>query len=167
MILKVLQYPDKILRIPGKDVRFPLSPKHKKLIKDMLETVRDHQGIGLAAPQVGESERIIIVNLEHLDVPPFALINPEIIKSSRAQTEMEEGCLSIKGVFGMVKRPEKITFSGKDMNGKIITAETDGLLSKVIQHETDHTNGILIIDKIKKFTQGEDILKKMKAKGKE
>lgn len=164
MVLKVLQYPNKILRIPGKDVKFPLSPKQKKLIRDMLETVRDHQGIGLAAPQVGVSERIIIVNLEHLGVPPFALINPEIVKASKKKTEMEEGCLSIKGVFGMVRRPETITFTGKDMNGKIITAETDGLLSKVIQHETDHTNGILIIDKIKKYTQGKELLKEMEKK---
>lgn len=159
MILEIVKYPNKILETEAEEVIFPLSPEIKKLIADMLDTVRDANGIGLAAPQVNKKLRLIVVNLEHMGIPPFVLINPRVKSVSKKQTEMEEGCLSIPGVFGMVERPEKITFSGQDINGKNITAECDGLLSKVIQHEIDHTNGILILDKVKKYTQGKELIK--------
>ncbi len=159
MMLPIKKYPDKILRTKGKELSFPLSPAQKKLVKNMFDTVRGANGIGLAAPQVGESLQVIVVNLEHLGVPAFAVINPKIISASRKKTDMEEGCLSIPGVFGIVSRPEKIVFSGQDINGKTIKVECDGLLSKVIQHETDHVNGVLIIDKIKKYTEGKELAK--------
>jgi peptide deformylase len=160
MYLPLKIYPDKILRKPGEMVKFPLTAPLKKLIKDMLDTVRETNGIGLAAPQVGVSARVIIINLEHLNVPAFALINPEITKFSKTKSQMEEGCLSIPGVFGMVDRPEKISLKAHDLKGNPISAlEVDGLMSKVIQHEIDHINGVLIIDKIKKYTQGKELIK--------
>ncbi len=160
MILKIATYPNKILETPCEEVGFPVPDAVRQLIKNMLETVRDANGIGLAAPQVNKNLRIIVVNLEYAGIPAFALINPKVAWSSKKTTEMEEGCLSIPGVFGMVERPEKITFSGQDINGKIITARCGGILSKVVQHEIDHTNGILILEKIKKYTQGKELLKK-------
>jgi peptide deformylase len=166
MILPVAKYPDEILRAETVEVKFPLSPSMKKLAKDMLDTVRKEKGIGLAAPQVFKSAKLIIVNLEHMGLPPFALFNPEITSSSRIKDTMEEGCLSIPGVYGMVERPSKIKFQGRDLDGNEIKAECEGMLSKVIQHEIDHINGILIIDKISKFTKGEAVLKKMEQKKK-
>lgn len=112
----------------------------------------------MAAPQVGQDLAIIVIDLETLGVPPFALINPEIVKFSRTKTDLEEGCLSIPGVFGFVSRPDKIVFKGYNLHGEEITAQADGMLAKVIQHEVDHINGVLIIDKIKKYTQGKDLI---------
>jgi peptide deformylase len=166
MILPIAKYPDPILRVPGKEVTFPLSPSVKKLVSDMFETVRKAGGIGLAAPQVNKSLRLIVVDLESLGLPPFALFNPKIVSSSRKKHNGEEGCLSIPKVFGMIERPEKITFEGKDITGKTIKIECDGMLATVVQHETDHVNGILIVDKISEYTQGKELLEKMEKKKK-
>ena len=160
MILPIVKYPEKILRKKAKKVSFPLSPATKKLIKDMHDTVRKAEGIGLAAPQVGQPLSIILINLDSMGVPAFPIINPVIIESSKKETNMEEGCLSIPGVYGIVSRPEKIVFEGYDVDGKKIVARADGMLAKVIQHETDHVNGVLIIDKFKKYTQGQELIKK-------
>lgn len=155
--MKILKYPEKVLRVKGKEVGFPLTKQVKHLIKEMHITVKKADGIGLAAPQVGKSLRIIVINLAHLGITPFTLINPEITYLSKTHTDLEEGCLSIPGVYGIVSRPEKIRFTAKNENGQQISAAADGLLSKVIQHEVDHINGILIIDKIKKYTQGNEV----------
>ena len=159
MILEIIKYPAKILRTKTRKVKFPLSPADRKLIRDMLDTVRSADGIGLAAPQVGQSLAVIVVNLENMGVPAFALLNPEIQSGSKKKADMEEGCLSLPGIYGMVSRPEKIEFTGQDLNGGKISASADGLLARVIQHETDHINGVLIIDKIKKYTQGKELVK--------
>ena len=159
MILPVAIYPDKVLRTPGEEVSFPLSKDVKTLIKNMVDTVRAQNGIGLAAPQVNRSLRIIIINLEHHNIPAFALINPEIIEFSKKKTDLDEGCLSIPGVYGIVSRPEKVTVRGQDINGNEIQFDADALLAKVVQHEIDHLNGILIIDKIKRYTKGEHLIK--------
>jgi|SRR5579872_6029122 len=158
MILDLKIYPDKLLRKSAAEVKFPLSAEAQELIEDMYDTVRKAQGIGLAAPQVGKSLRIIVVNLEHLEVPIFALINPVVTDVSKKNSVMEEGCLSIPGVFGDVSRPEQIRFKALDFRGKKIEAEAEGLLARVIQHEIDHINGVLIIDKIKKYTKGQELL---------
>ena len=159
MILEIKNYPAAILRKKTDEVVFPLADETQRLIRNMFDTVRAANGIGLAAPQVGKSQKVIVVNLEHLEIPIFALINPEVLEFSKKQTAMEEGCLSIPGVFGMVDRPEKIKFKAYDLKGRQVEAEANGLLSKVIQHEIDHINGILILDKIKKFTKGEELIK--------
>lgn len=125
-----------------------------RLAKEMIKTCRQANGIGLAAVQVGQSIRLCIINLEHLGLPAFALINPYIIKKSFSKVEMEEGCLSIPGVFGIVKRPKKITIEAENLAGKKNKFEADGLLSRVIQHEVDHLDGILFTTKIIKMTSG-------------
>ncbi len=159
MNLKIILYPNKILRTKTKKVKFPLSHDDRKLIKDMLDTVKHADGIGLAAPQVNQSLALIVVNLESMGLKPFVLINPEVIKSSKKKVEMEEGCLSIPGVFGYVPRPDEIEFQAQDVDGNKFSAKVDGMLSKVIQHEIDHINGVLIIDRIKKYTQGKELVK--------
>jgi len=158
MILDLKIYPADILRKQAEEVQYPLAENTRKLIRDMFDTVRSANGIGLAAPQVGKLQRLIVINLEHLDVPLFALINPVIIDFSKKKSTMEEGCLSIPGVFGMVERPERIRVKAQDLKGKIVEAEAEGLLARVIQHETDHINGVLIIDKIKKYTKGKELV---------
>ena len=159
MILPIVKYPQKILRNKTRKVVFPLTAPIKKLIQDMYDTVKKAEGIGLAAPQVGQDLAIIVVELESLGLPAFALINPAVIEGSRKKTVMEEGCLSIPKVFGMVSRPEAIKFRGYNVDGQEIVAQADGMLSKVLQHEIDHINGVLIIDRIKKYTQGQDLIK--------
>jgi len=164
MILPIKTYPDPVLRKPTEPVVFPLSQKIKKLAQDMIDTVRQADGIGLAAPQVGESVKLIVVNMEKSGVPLVALYNPKIVKKSFAKTEVEEGCLSIPEVFGMVKRPKKVTIEAQTAEGKTVQFTDDGWIARVTQHEIDHINGRLIIDLIKKYTQGGEIVLDWKKK---
>lgn len=125
----------------------------------MYDTVRHANGIGLAAQQIGKDLCLAVINLEHLEIPIFALINPKVTKVSKKTDDMEEGCLSVPGVYGIVERPEKIEFTAIDHAGRTIKGECGGLLAKVIQHEVDHMSGILIIDKIKKYVKGKNLVK--------
>lgn len=159
MVLPILTYPNDFLRNPTEPVSFPLSKEIQKLTKDMIDTVRKADGIGLAAPQVGKSAKVIIVNLEKNGVPLVALYNPKVISKGFKKVEIEEGCLSIPGVFGMVKRPKKVTIEAQNAEGKIIEFTDEAWVSRVAQHEIDHINGVIIIDLIKKYTQGEEIVK--------
>lgn len=159
MILPILTYPHPVLRKAAEPVKFPLSKELKKLTKDMIHTVRNADGIGLAAPQVGQSVKVIVVNLEKAGVPTFALYNARIISKSWKKTEIEEGCLSIPGVFGLVKRPKKVTIEAENAEGQTLRITDEGWIARVAQHEIDHTNGVLIIDYIKKYTRGEDKIK--------
>jgi peptide deformylase len=159
MILPIVTYPNKVLREPTDTVVFPLSKEIIKLTKDMIETVKKADGIGLAAPQVGRSVKLVIINLEKSGIPTFALYNPKVISKSFKKMEIEEGCLSLPGVFGMVKRPKKVTIEAQNAEGKTVKFTDDGWVSRVAQHEIDHINGVLIIDLIKKYTKGEEIVK--------
>ena len=131
----------------------------------MLETVRASDGIGLAAPQVGHSVKLIVINLEKNDIPPFALYNPKVKKKGVRKLEIEEGCLSLPGIYGQVRRPKKVTIEAQNTSGQTIVITDDGWISRVAQHEIDHINGRLIIDLVKKYTQGEDIVKVWKKQG--
>lgn len=164
MVLPILTYPNEVLRKPTKPVVFPLSKEIKKLTADMIDTVKKADGIGLAAPQVGVSVKLIIINLEKNGVPLMALYNPKIVSKGFKKVDIEEGCLSIPKVFGMVKRPQKVTVEAQNAEGKIIKFVDEGWVSRVAQHEIDHINGKLIIDLIKKYTQGEEIVKDWKKK---
>lgn len=159
MVLEILTHPNEILRKPTRPVTFPLTQEIKNLTRDMVATVRKAEGIGLAAPQVGKSVKVIVINLEKSGLPLFVLYNPKITSRSFKKIEIEEGCLSIPGVFGMVKRPKKVTVQAQNAEGKTIKITDEGWVSRVAQHEIDHINGILIIDKIKKFTEGVGIAK--------
>jgi len=152
MIREILIHPNKILHKKSEPVKASsiLSAKFKKLITDMAETMLAKDGVGLAAPQIGESIRVIVVNTKDGVLP---LINPEIKKKSWRQETDEEGCLSVPGVYGYVKRPANIEVSGLTQTGEKIDLKAKGLLARVIQHEVDHLDGILFIDKAKRLKQ--------------
>ena len=120
-----------------------------QLIEDMFDTMYNVQGIGLAAPQVGVSQRIIIVDIEdaHPECPPIALINPIIITAS-GEALAEEGCLSLPERRGIVRRATTVHVTGVLPNGAAIAFEANDLMARVLQHEIDHLNGILFIDRL-------------------
>ena len=165
MVLPIKKFPqDQVLRQPTQPVSFPLSKDILKLTRDMLDTVKAKDGIGLAAPQVGRSVKLVVINLEKNGIPAFPLYNARIKSRSLKKVEVEEGCLSIPGVYGMVKRPQKVRIVAQTMDGKDVSFTDDGWISRVAQHEIDHTNGVLIVDLIKKYSQGEDQVKEWKKK---
>ena len=146
--LDIVLHPDPTLRKICEPVS-DITPQLKQLMDDMLETMYAAPGIGLAAPQVGVSKRIIVMDLEAKDDKPgrpIKMINPEIISSSVELTVLEEGCLSLPEMNCDVVRPEKIRARYLDENGIVQEIEADGLLAKCIQHEIDHLNGRLIFD---------------------
>ncbi len=160
MILPIAKLPAKILRKETADIPFPLHKDIKRLIRDMLVTVKKADGIGLAAPQVSRDLNLAIIYLEEAGVPAFPLINPKIIYRSKETVEIEEGCLSMPGVFGLVTRPKKVTVEAQDLSGKKINLTDDGWVARVMQHEIDHLHSMLIVDHIKKFTRGRELLSK-------
>jgi peptide deformylase len=164
MNLPIAKLPAKILRTSVEDVAFPLNKNIKRLLKDMLDTVKKAPGVGLAAPQVSKNLNLALIYLEDAGVPPFAIINPVIKEASQETTVIEEGCLSMPGVFGEVRRPKKITVEFSDLSGKRITITDDTFLARVLQHEIDHLHNILIIDKLGKITQGEKLLQQYQDK---
>ena len=162
MTLPIKIFPDQVLRRPTEPVSFPLTKDMLKLTQDMMDTVRKADGIGLAAPQVGRSVKLVVINLEKSGVPLFALYNPRIVAKSLKKVAIEEGCLSIPHVFGLVKRPKKVTVVAQNMKGEEIKFTDDGWVSRVVQHEIDHINGKLIIDYIKNYSQGQEIVDEWK-----
>lgn len=134
-----------ILRQKARQVN-QITAEIKRLILDMIETVQtDDDAIGLAAPQVGQSLRIIIIKS---DEQPLALINPVIKKTSRRQTILEEGCLSLPEISVPVRRPRKVAIEALNIDGQLIKIKAKDFLAHIIQHEIDHLDGILITDKI-------------------
>lgn len=158
MILPISKLPARVLRSPVEDLKFPLSKDQARLIKNMLDTCISANGVGLAATQVSKSLNMALIYLEEAGVPPFVIINPKITKYGKETEEMEEGCLSLPGVFGMVKRPKKITVDAYNLEGEKFTITDDTFLARVLQHEIDHLNNILIADKFERVTTGEDLL---------
>ena len=162
MVLPIYVYGDPILRIETKDVEAN-SEAVQQLIEDMYETMRGAAGIGLAAPQVGRTERLFLVDLsallgdmteeERLALPPqpMVFINPDIFWESEDALEFEEGCLSIPDLRENVVRPERIRIAYLDRNFDEQEIEVGSLLARVIQHEYDHLDGILFIDHISPF----------------
>lgn len=152
-MLKLVKIPDPILTKKTSLIK-KVDASTAKLADEMVAACRAANGIGLAAPQIGKSLRICIINLEHMGLPPFPLINPKILKKSKKEVVMEEGCLSIPNVFGMVKRPEKVTVEAINLLGEKHKFEATGMLSRVIQHELDHLDGVLFTSKMMKSTIG-------------
>ena len=123
-------------------------PELDRLIEDMFETMYDANGIGLAAPQVGISRRLIVVHVNEEGEKPFALLNPHIVESGKAKEKGEEGCLSIPNMSAAVERPEAVTVEGQDAKGNTVRIEADGMLARCLQHEIDHLDGVLFIDRL-------------------
>lgn len=136
---------DEILKKRSKEVEI-VDDKVRELIKDMMDTMHKHEGLGLAAPQIGILKRIIVIDL-YEDGPCFALINP-VLEKTKGKQEVMEGCLSFPNTFGKVERPEEVTVTGLDENGKKTTIKATGLLAQALCHEIDHLNGLVFIDKI-------------------
>jgi len=143
-ILNILHYPDPRLRqkaLPVEDVNNEI----KQFVADMFETMYEAPGIGLAATQANVQKRIIVIDISEDKSEPLCFINPEIIESSGGE-EMEEGCLSVPGIYEKVQRAEHIKVRALDREGKPFELEADGLLSVCIQHEIDHLEGKLFVD---------------------
>lgn len=153
--LTILTTPHPILRKIAKEVPTDHIAKYRDWIEMLSETMYRDNGIGIAAPQVGESIRIIIIAQAE---KPLTLINPVIIKSSEATELGEEGCLSVPGIFGLVRRSKKIKVSALNQNGKKLRFDASHLFARVILHEIDHLNGILFIDKLERETRGDKVL---------
>ena len=151
-VLKILQEGDPILRKKAETVKNPENPEVKKLVADMIITMKQASGIGLAAPQIGHSLRLFTVNIED---KIYVFINPEIKDMSLEKIPFEEGCLSVQKIWGPVVRPKKLTIKALSENGKPVKIRAKGLLARVIQHEMDHLNGILFVDKAEKFYSAE------------
>lgn len=140
---------DRVLRQPAKRVT-KIDDEVRQLVREMLQTMYSEDGIGLAAPQVGINKQLLVVDIELDDptTPPLVLINPVIKKASNDQCVIQEGCLSIPGVFLDVVRPAVIEVSYKDEYGRPQRLKATDLLARVIQHEIDHLNGVLFVDRV-------------------
>lgn len=143
-LLKIRKYPDLILKKKCETVK-KITKKIKNLGQDMVETMIENQGIGLAASQVGELKRVIVAQIEK---GSEIFINPKIIKKGKETEVLEEGCLSLPGLFLKIKRAKEVEVKALDSEGRGIKMKAKGLSARVIQHEIDHLDGILIIDKI-------------------
>ncbi|MDP0490379.1 MAG: peptide deformylase [Verrucomicrobiota bacterium JB023] len=163
MILEIRQYGDPVLRKKCRKVE-EIDDEVRELAENMVETMVDAQGVGLAAPQIGEDLRLAVVDVSHdpecisflrvdgqetpLDeVMPLIFVNPDIEFGPDKESDLE-GCLSIEGVRAEVKRPAEIKVQMTLIDGREITLESDGLLARAIQHEVDHLNGVLFIDRL-------------------
>ncbi len=115
----------------------------QRLIDDMVETMQQAAGVGLAAPQIGVSLRVVVIQLP--DEEPVVLINPEIVKRA-GEREVMEGCLSVPGYVGDIKRSVSVTVKGRGRNGKAVRIKATGLMAQALEHELDHLNGVLFVD---------------------
>ncbi|MER9259304.1 peptide deformylase [Mesorhizobium sp. M0619] len=154
--------PDPILRQVSKPVERVDAPL-RKLTDDMLATMYDAPGIGLAAIQIGEPLRMLVIDLAKEDEPPAPhfFINPEILESADARSVYEEGCLSIPDYYAEVERPASVRVKYLDRDGKLQEIEAEGLMATCLQHEIDHLNGVLFIDHISKLKR-DMVVKKFK-----
>jgi peptide deformylase len=163
MILPIVQYGDPVLRQKCEPVA-ETGEALRALAADMLETMYDANGVGLAAPQVGRALRLAVVDVSHdpdcvtvlrvggrdvglADLMPLVFINPEI-EPAGARVAEEEGCLSIRDIRAAVSRPGAVRARLPQLDGSVLEVETDGLLARALQHETDHLNGILFVDRV-------------------
>tara|TARA_B100001093_G_C26846041_1_gene1022829 strand:- start:2410 stop:2931 length:522 start_codon:yes stop_codon:yes gene_type:complete len=162
---KILIEPDPILRKKCAPLE-KVDDDIRKLMKDMLETMYDAPGIGLAAVQIGILKRLVVLDVskDENKKDPLFLINPEIISKSENSSVYEEGCLSLPGQFAEIERPAECFLKYIDLNGKEKKLKANGLLSTCIQHEVDHLNGILFIDYLSKLKKDMIIKKLVKQK---
>lgn len=163
MIRKIVQYGHPVLRLRCRPVT-EVDDALIELVGDMLETMEDANGVGLAAPQVGEDIRLAVIDVSHdpdcisflkvngedaeLDsIMPLIFINPELAFGQAKEFGME-GCLSLRGIRAEVRRPESVKATLPQLDGSVLVVETDGLLARALQHEIDHLNGVLFVDRL-------------------
>jgi peptide deformylase len=163
-IRDIIKLPDKVLRQKSATVD-KIDSGIKKLVEDMFETMYDAPGIGLAAIQVGVAKRVVTMDLSKKEntQKPLVFINPEITWASEEKASYEEGCLSIPEYYEEVERPAEVKVKYLDLDGKAHEITAKGLLATCLQHEIDHTNGVLFIDHISKLKRDRVIKKFTKA----
>ena len=145
MILPIINYPNKVLREKTKTIKNPKDKEIQDLIFDMLETMENNgNALGLAAPQINQLIKLCIIKING---KTHILINPKITRKSWKKEIGEEGCLSFPGKFIPIKRHQKVTVKALDKDGEKIIIKADGLFSRALQHEIDHLNGVLFIDR--------------------
>ncbi len=153
----VLTHPNPQLRVPAQLVdasRFG-SAELKAFAEELADMMVRQDGVGLAATQLGVADRIIVVAMP--DTGATVFVNPKIVSRSRWTFDFEEGCLSVPGVYGMVERHKKVKVKAYTVGGLPVTLSVKGLYAVVFQHEIDHLDGILFIDKVKRFTHGSNV----------
>lgn len=158
-LLKILQYPDERLHLAAEKVAL-FDEALKSLVADMKETMYAAPGVGLAATQVDVQKQVIVLDLSETKDNPMVLVNPEITAMS-GKSDVEEGCLSVPGIFENVNRAERITVTAQDETGKSFEVHADGLLAICIQHEIDHLKGKVFVEYLSRLKQTR-ILAKMK-----
>jgi peptide deformylase len=152
-ILPIRTLPEPVLRQKSKRIS-NIDSSVRRLIADMRETMHTARGVGLAAPQVGTLLRLIVIGIpEEEDI---VLINPQIVRRS-GERLVDEGCLSVPGYVGQIKRAESVTAKGRDQNGKEMRIKADNLLAQALEHEIDHLNGILYIDHLESMDKLREI----------
>ncbi|MDB5867170.1 MAG: def1 [Betaproteobacteria bacterium] len=150
-LLPILHYPDPRLHKVASKVRV-VDDRIRKLVRDMAETMYAAPGIGLAATQVDVHERVLIIDISDARDELQAFINPEIIEAS-GECETEEGCLSVPGVYDLIRRAERVKVRALNLQGEPFTLEADGLLGVCIQHEIDHLDGKVFVDYLSRLKQ--------------
>jgi peptide deformylase len=145
-LAQIRQYPDPVLRMRANEVE-SFDDDLRRLVERMKELMQDANGVGLAGTQVGTVQRVFVFQPDGEDEAPRALVNPVLVKTSEVTLSDTEGCLSMQGVTIPVERPVKVTIEGKDENGEDVRLELEGRDARVTQHELDHLDGILILDR--------------------
>ena len=146
MIREVRLFGDPVLRVESERVE-SFDEELRRLVDDLLETMYDADGIGLAAPQVGVAARVFVYDVRDSDMDAGVLVNPVIVDREGSSRD-EEGCLSLPGLTEIVERAEHVSVRGFDRDGNPVSFDADGLLSRCIQHENDHLDGVLFIDRV-------------------
>lgn len=155
---RVLQYPNAELRTTARAVTVFGTPALDALIEDMIRIMRVHHGIGLAATQIGVHEQIAVIALKD---GPLVLINPVLTNVATTHEQEEEGCLSVRSVFGTVPRAVFLTLRAQRQDGSSYTTHAAGLFARVVQHEYDHLQGKLFIDRCARLTSGKEQARKL------
>ncbi|TAN57492.1 peptide deformylase [Patescibacteria group bacterium] len=157
----VIQEPAPVLRRKSEKFEKIGSREAKKLVFKMLETMKEKRGVGIAAPQINEGVQAIIVDTAD---GPLALYNPKLLKTSKKKESGEEGCLSVAGVYGIVPRFTSVEVEAQNEKAEIVRIKAEGFFARVLQHEIDHINGVLFIDRATKITEGKKILDEIENK---
>lgn len=150
-VYQIVEEGDEVLRLKAKKVE-KITPNIEKLLDNLRDTLADSEtGVGLAAPQIGISKRAIVINY---DEDYYEVVNPEIISQEGQDTDTE-GCLSLPGIIGEVTRAEKVTVKGLNRQGEEITIKAEGYLARIFQHEIDHLEGVLFVDRAENIRKAE------------
>ena len=146
-VLRIRYLGDPVLRVQAEEID-AVDDELRALARDMFDTMYAEDGVGLAGPQVGVGRRIIVVDPREEGVAPLALVNPEIVSETEEVDRAEEGCLSIPGLRELVDRCAGVVVEGTDLAGAPVRLEATGLLARILQHEIDHLDGVLFLDRL-------------------